>query len=65
MMHEIRVVAPSDTRADFLVIVKGFEGGKKLVGFHAALDPSDAIRGAIERYDNKSMKLREDRPYGE
>lgn len=63
VITSIKVLKPTAERSDWLVVVKGREGGRNVVGFHSALDPSEAVRVAIEKFDNRSMKLREDKPY--
>ena len=62
-MTEIRVKKPRPGGAEYLVVVKGEVKGKRVVGFASALDPSDAIRLAIEKVDNATMKVRPDKPY--
>lgn len=63
LMREIRVQARGPRHEEFLVVVKGIEGSRRVVGFHVASSPAEAVRGAVERYDNQTLKLREDRPF--
>jgi len=62
-MTEIRVKKPREGASEYLVVVKGTVDGKAVVGFASALDPSDAIRLAIEKVDNATMRVKPDRPY--
>lgn len=63
VFREIRVKPPVREGGDFMVIIKARTGPHVIVGFHAALDLPEAIRGAFERVKNDTMKWREDRPY--
>lgn len=60
---EIRVKTDSERTGMCLVVVKAVEAGRKVVGFASALDPSEALRLAVEKADNASMRFREDKPY--
>lgn len=62
-IKEIRVKAADAGRPECLVIVKAKEGDKRLVGFASALEPSEALRLAIEKVNNASMRFRDDKPY--
>lgn len=62
---EIRLRAPREVGEDILATVKAVTvEGKRFVGFHGALSSAEAIRGAVERINNATLKWREDRPYG-
>ena len=60
---EIRVKTDTAASGECLVIVKAVEAGRKVVGFASALDPSEALRLAVEKVDNASMRFRVDKPY--
>lgn len=60
---EIRIRGPRDGQPEIMVIVKGVVDGVQVVGFHSADNASDAIKGALERVQNRQLKLREDKPF--
>ena len=60
---EVRVKCQPDAQGLFLAILKAHRGDEQLVGFYSAVDPSEAFRGILAKYDNGTLKLREDRPW--
>lgn len=62
-LTELRIKAPTEQGGTYLVIAKGVFERQMVVGFHGADTPHDAIKGACERLNNRSMKWREDKPW--
>lgn len=60
---EIRVRVRRDPTEETLVIVKGRYEGDQLVAFHSAREPGEALRGALERLENRSLTWKVDKPY--
>jgi hypothetical protein len=60
---EVRVRPAGSGEGEYLVVVKADTPYGRQVGFHSADVPSEALRGAMERIRNKTMKWREDTPY--
>jgi hypothetical protein len=48
----------------WLAIVKATTPSGNLVGFHGGDTFSECVRGVVERMANKTMRFREDTPYG-
>jgi hypothetical protein len=62
---EIRIRAAREPGGEMLVTIKAqTSDGQRFVGFHGAFTLEEAMRGALERIDNATLKWREDRPYG-
>lgn len=61
---EIRVKMPGDTSGEFMVIAKGMgPDGGRVVAFHSAPDLNSAVQGCLSRWQNASLKWREDKPF--
>lgn len=57
----ISVRAPKERGDDFLITLRGEDGaGARVVAFHGSPDLLDAVRGAVNRIMNGSLKWRED-----
>lgn len=63
LISSITVRNGRDRGGELLVIVKALFEGKQYVGFHSAMTPEEAIRGALDRIRANSLKWREDTPY--
>lgn len=62
---EIRVRSAREAGEDILVTIKAQTyDGKKFIGFHAAQSLPEALRGAVERLNNATLKWKEDKPFG-
>lgn len=61
---EIRVKNGNDGDGSKLIIVKALVEGRAIIGFSSGLDMTSALRTALERIKNNSMKWRDDKPYG-
>jgi hypothetical protein len=61
---EIKLKMLYDDRGNVLAIVKadGPEGPQ--VAFHGGETVSEALRGIVSRWDNGTLKWKEDKPYG-
>jgi hypothetical protein len=53
-----------DYTETLVTVVMVDEEGVEWVGFHAALSPSEALMGAVNRVVNGTMKWRKSKPYG-
>lgn len=53
-----------DADGGWLAIIKADGPNGGLVGFHGADTFAECVRGVVERMINKSIKFREDVPYG-
>jgi hypothetical protein len=65
VLREVRVRFPTESSTEFLVVLKGEAEGGAVVAFHQASTFFEAITGALRRFQNKDLKWREDRPYGQ
>lgn len=54
---------PETEGADYLVTVRAWVGGKRVVGFHGHSVFSEALRGVWARLENRSMRWSEDKFY--
>ena len=63
LVTEVRVKWQEHAQGLYMAILKVWRGNSRLVGFHTAPDPSEAIVGIINRYNNGTLKLREDLPW--
>lgn len=59
-MISLKVRMPTEGRSDCLVVVQAQKGNQRLVGFHSADTPAEAVRGAIARVENGTMIWRGD-----
>lgn len=57
---EIRVKKPKADGEGVMIIVKATEEGQTFVGFHSADSAGEALKGALERVQNRTLKWRED-----
>jgi len=62
---EVRLLMPSERRADVLVVVKASTPAGKFVGFAGGPDPVTAILIYRKKEAGSGLKFREERPYGE
>jgi hypothetical protein len=61
---EVRVRFPADPDGEFMVVAKGMDAsGNKVVAFHSAPDINSAVQGCCSRWQNASLKWRDDKPY--
>lgn len=58
---ELRLRAARAPGEDCLVIVKMLSDGRRWVAFHGAENPSDALRGALERLKNDQLQWKQDK----
>ena len=59
-IREIRLRVRSENPENYQVIVKGWQDGSPVVGFHDADDPALALSGAINRVQNNTLNLYDD-----
>ena len=62
-VFEIRVTGGPDRGGEWMVVAKGVDEGKRVVGFHSADTAEEAIRGCLNRIGNGQLKWKEDTPY--
>lgn len=60
MITEVRVKLPEMAAGDTLVVVKGIVGDQRVICFHSAHGPGEAVRGAIERVRNGQAGWKDD-----
>jgi hypothetical protein len=60
IVTSLRVRTPGYTYSDYLVTIKAEIEGVPHVGFHGATTFGEAIQGAIERLQNRTMKWKAD-----
>ena len=63
-LTSIRVKFPQDDMSPFMVVLKGEGDEGPVVAFYQADTYEDAVTGAVLAYEAKSLKWREDRPWG-
>jgi hypothetical protein len=57
---EVRVKKPKEPNGQVMVVVKARDEDTAYVAFHSADSGADALKGALERIQNKQLKWRED-----
>lgn len=57
----LTIKLPTEEDGEYLVVVRSFVNGKKMVGFHGANTFMEALRGLITRLENHSIKWRKDK----
>ncbi len=55
-----RVKFPEDEEGEFFIVLQGEDSAGAMVAFHSSISLGEAIRGALERYMNGSLKWRKD-----
>jgi hypothetical protein len=63
-LTEVRVKLPRIKNDEFMVVLKGESDEGSVVAFYRADDYASAVTGALLSWENKSLKWREDRPWG-
>lgn len=59
-LKALKLRLPTEDRSDCLVIVTAVKDGMRLVGFHSADTPAEAVKGAVARVENGTMVWRHD-----
>lgn len=59
-LRDIRLKAPPEEEGEWFVIVRAVVQGDPFVGFHSAYSAGDALRGAVNRVLNGTMKWKAD-----
>jgi hypothetical protein len=63
-LKEIRVTKRELSKGGgYLVVVKGRQEGRRVVGFCSGYDAAEVLRTTIEGMNNGTFRVREDRPY--
>lgn len=60
----VKIQAPTDERAEWLVVVTVETESDAIVGFGNGDSFSSALTGTLQRIRNGSIKWQEDKPYG-
>lgn len=60
---QITIKAPKQVGGEPLVIVKARVEGQNIIAFSGGFDGAEALRVALERIQNGTIKWREDQPY--
>lgn len=60
VLTDIRVKLPFEEYGSTMVILKGYRGDEKLVGFHRADEAQAALAGALNKFHQGDVKWRED-----
>lgn len=57
----LRLKFPADENGECLVVLTGYDGnGAPVVAFHTAVSATEAVVGAINRFQNGTLKWKED-----
>jgi hypothetical protein len=54
-LYSLSVTTPAKGRANYLVVLRAWQDGQSLVAFHDAETIYEALKGAADRFINKSL----------
>ena len=59
----IKIRVPRHEGDEYMAVVRADQGGQPMVAFHAADGLADVLVGVANRYMNRTLKFREEKPY--